>query len=224
MAFLAGMGGVHLAAGLRWISEGRGGFLAAFVLSRPPRLRMAAGGGWGPFIDGGATWRIWTSVLVHVDALHLGMNAVAIAVLGRMLEPLFGAWRFAAIAWAGGVAGALASHGVGNLQSDGASGAGFALMGAGLVTGLRHRRALPAEDARFLGPVLGAFIALNLALSVVLPFIDLTAHAGGLAAGVLLGIWPGTRRTAALDAADRAWVLLSVAICGWGWWRVFGPR
>ncbi len=201
------MGGVHLAAGVRWILLERSGLLAAFVLPRSTRLRMVAGGGYGPWIDNGAIWRVWTSVLVHVDVVHLGTNAAAIWVLGRTLEPLFGPWRFAAIAWAGGVAGALASHGVGNLQSDGASGAGFALMGAGLVTGLRHRRVLPAEDARVLGP-----------------FIDLTAHAGGLVAGVLLGIWPGTRRTPVLDAADRAWVLLCVAICGWGWWRVFGPR
>ena len=97
-------------------------------------------------------------------------------------------------------------------------------MGAGFVTGLRHRQALPEEDARVLCPVLGAFVVLNLAVSVVLPFIDLTAHAGGLAAGLVLGIWPGTRRSPVLDAVDRAWVLTSVAICGWGWWRVFGPR
>lgn len=217
------MAGAHLAAGIRWISEGRGGLLAAFVLPRGDRLRREAGGGWGPWIDAGAVWRVWTSVLVHVDLLHLVTNAVAIGVLGRMLEPLLGPWRFAAVAWAGGVAGALASHGVGNLQSDGASGAGFALIGAGLAVGIRHRAALPPDDARTLGPMLGAFLALNLAASVVLPFIDLVAHLGGLAAGLVLGTWPGVRRSRALDAADRAWVLACAAVCGWGWCRVFGP-
>jgi rhomboid protease GluP len=216
-SFVAAIVAVHLVSGAAWYLA-HGGFLRSFLYARGVRQRIEAGGQYRPLVDAGETWRLWTCVLVHVDAIHLLTNALSLWVLGRILEPVVGSWRWAAWAWAGGVCGAILAHAAGHLQSDGASGAGFALLGAAVVIGIRHRGALPTVDARLLGPVLGVFLALNLILSVVLPFIDLVGHLGGLAAGVALAIVEGTRRTWLLDALDATWVLACAAICGWGWY------
>ncbi len=193
---------------------------AGLLTLRTAHQRVAAGGNYAPMIDRGAIWRIWTSLFVHVDLVHLLSNAVAVWVLGRVLEPLVGGWRLSAWMFAGGVAGSYLAHLAGHLQSDGASGGAFALLGAAVVFGWRYRRDLPPADARTLGPVLGAFLVVNLFLSVVLPFIDLVGHLGGLAAGVGLAATEGLRPARALAILDIAWVLGSVAVCAYGAVRI----
>jgi len=220
--FLAAVVANHLASGARWWGAGRGTAWQAWCAGRGVRQRIEAGGGYGPLIDRGATWRLWTSVLVHVDALHLLTNVASLWVLGRLLEPLIGGWRLGAVAWAGGVAGALVSHAAGHTQSDGASGAGFAWMGAAVAIGALRRTSLPADDARLLGPVLGGFLALNLVASVALPFVDLTAHLGGLAVGALAGVALARPPRPLGTAAAAAVVLGSAAVVGWGAYRVYG--
>ncbi|MBA2321021.1 MAG: rhomboid family intramembrane serine protease [Deltaproteobacteria bacterium] len=192
---------------------------AGWIAERTARQRIAAGGMYAPLVENGAIWRLWTCLFVHVDLVHLLSNTVALWVLGRILEPMVGGWRLSAWFLAGGVVGASLSKAVGHVASDGASGGAFALLGAAVVLGFRYRRELPPDDARLLGPVLGAFLALNLLLSL-LPFIDLVAHLGGLATGTVLAAGVGTRTSAALHGIDASWVLASVAICAYGLWRV----
>jgi membrane associated rhomboid family serine protease len=193
---------------------------AGLLTGRTSHERIAAGGQYLPMIERGAVWRLWTSIFVHVDLVHLLSNAVALWVLGRVLEPMIGGWRLSAWIFAGGVAGSIAAHLAGHLQSDGASGGAFALLGAAVVLGWRFRKELPTDDARTLGPVLGVFLVVNLVLSAVLPFVDLIGHLGGLAAGVVLAFAPGIRRGRVLRALDVGWVLGSIAICAYGFTRV----
>jgi rhomboid protease GluP len=195
---------------------------AAWLAERTTRERIQSGGQYFPLIRHGAVWRLWTCVFVHVDLVHLASNAVSLWVLGALLEPMLGGWRLSAWFLAGGVAGATLSHVTGHLQSDGASGGAFALLGAAVVLGWRLRRELPPDDARLLGPVMAAFLALNLVLSVVLPFVDLVGHLGGLAAGTVLAAAVGLRRSTPIHFVDRAWVLVSVAVLAYGATRVVG--
>lgn len=193
---------------------GSGGtWLQALVSSRSLRARVAVGGQYAPLV-GEDPWRLWTSVLLHADALHLAMNALALLALGRLLEPLVGPVRWLAWFWMGGVAGSLASHVVGVRQSDGASGGAFALLAAGVVLSIRWRERLPPEDRRLLGPVLGAFLVLNAVLGFVVPAIDPFAHLGGAAAGAACAFLPEGRTTRGLEAA---WLGVCAGVCAFGW-------
>lgn len=158
----------------------------AMVLNRGTRLRTLAGGQVEPLIAE-EPWRLVRSVGLHADAGHLLVNAVAVLVLGRLLEPWIGGVRFVWWFALAGVGGSLASHAAGLFQSDGASGGAFGLLGAALVLGIRHRDALDPADRSIATRWLPAFVIGNLVLSAVLPFVDGVGHLGGLGVGCIAG-------------------------------------
>ncbi|MBN2798886.1 MAG: rhomboid family intramembrane serine protease [Deltaproteobacteria bacterium] len=180
-------GAVHLLTGLIAWERGQAGLFAALVLDRSPVLRASVGGQVASLVDAGQWWRLVSSVLLHGDLGHLGVNLVSLWVLGRLLEPLLGSVRWLGWFFLGGVGASIGSHLAGVEASDGGSGGAFALLGAAAVLGWRLRDQLDEDDAWMMGPVLWGFIALNLVLSVVLPWIDATGHAVGLGVGLLLG-------------------------------------
>lgn len=157
-------------------------------------------------IRAGEVWRLLTAGLVHGGALHLAMNAWVLNDLGRLVESLFGARRFLILLWGGVLGGSLASFATNPTPSVGISGGLFALVGALLAVGLRHRRRLPPPVRRMLvrGPI--EVIVLNLALGLALPIIDDAAHLGGLGAGFALALGLALRPEvrAALGAGPRA--------------------
>lgn len=144
-------------------------------------------------IRAGEVWRLVTAGLVHGGAIHLLINASVLSDLGRVVERLLGSRRMLAVLWGGVAAGSLASFLTNPHLSVGVSGGLFALVGALLAVGLRHRRSLPPAARRMLVRAPITVIVLNVALGLALPFIDNAAHLGGLAAGVLLGFVSGLR-------------------------------
>ncbi|WP_247879541.1 rhomboid family intramembrane serine protease [Azospirillum sp. TSA6c] len=156
----------------------------------------------------GALWRgLFGHVLVHGDLTHLLSNMAVLWLLGDVVEREVGHVRYLLLFLAGTVAAALTE---GLLAADrmapliGASGAICALMGAFLWlrprAGLLSRR-LPRRLVQ--GAIL-VFALLNAAMTLVplnaespLAEVGWGAHAGGLAAGLLLGavlILPGRSR------------------------------
>ena len=143
-------------------------------------------------------WRLLTGLLVHGGFWHVGLNMLAVWMIGRSLEPLLGHARFLALylisGLGGSVAVALLSFGT---PVVGASGAVFGLLGALLVIG-RH------IGANITG------ILIILGINLVIGFIpgmgvSWQAHVGGLVVGALIGlIYARTRVAAAAGAADRA--------------------
>ncbi len=127
----------------------------------------------------GEWWRLVTSGFLHFGPLHLAMNMIALYVLGRDLEPVFGKLRFAAVYGVALLGGGVAVYLFGGIYTvvAGASGAVYGLMGAMLVAVLRLK--LNA------GPALGV-IGLNVVLSFTLPGISLLGHLGGLVIGALV--------------------------------------
>ncbi|MEZ4237195.1 MAG: rhomboid family intramembrane serine protease [Myxococcota bacterium] len=182
----------------------------AVLLPRGLAHRIGAGGQYAPLVPE-APWRLCTTVLLHVDALHLALNVAALLALGSLAEARLGSRRWLAVFAVGGVAGAVVSHLVGVRLSDGASGGAFALVGAALVIGRKQRHALSPEERTVLGPVLAAFLALNLLLGLALPQINSAAHLGGLGAGLVLGALPE------LPAAEALVLAAFAAVCAWGW-------
>jgi rhomboid protease GluP len=144
-------------------------------------------------IRAGELWRLLTAGLVHGGALHLFMNAMVLSNVGGMAERLLGAPRMLAVLWGGVLAGSLASVAFNPGRSVGISGGLFALVGALLAIGLRHRRTLPPPARRMLVRAPVEIIVLNVALGLALPIIDNAAHLGGLAGGFLLGLALGVR-------------------------------
>ena len=181
------LGAVHLGTAVYQWRRGYESLWTGLALSRSTPFRVDVGGQLDLLIDGGHYYRLVTSTLLHGDLLHLGFNVVAILAIGRILEPWIGWLRYLGVFALGAVVASGGSHLTGVLQSDGASGGAYALLGLLLVVGLRLRRVLSAEDAWILGPVLWGFTILNVLLSFVLPFVDVAGHLFGLALGLLVG-------------------------------------
>ncbi|RKT51858.1 rhomboid family intramembrane serine protease [Saccharothrix australiensis] len=124
----------------------------------------------------GEWWRLVTSGFLHFGPAHLALNMIALYVLGRDLEPVFGKVRFLAVYLVSLLGGGVAVYLFGGVDTPvaGASGAVYGLMGAMLVAVLR----LKLNPGSALG-----VIALNLVLSFTLPGISLLGHLGGLVVG-----------------------------------------
>jgi membrane associated rhomboid family serine protease len=155
---------------------------------------------------------------VHDGFWHVGLNMLAVWMIGRSLEPLLGHARFLALylisGLGGSVAVALLAFGT---PVIGASGAVFGLLGALLVIG------------RHIGANITA-IAILLGINLVIGFlpgrgISWQAHVGGLVTGALIGLIYARTRTrrlralqilllAALVAALGALLLVPLAIYG----------
>lgn len=125
-------------------------------------------------------WRLLTAALVHSGIWHIGLNMLALWIIGRSLEPMLGRWRFLALYVLGGLGGSVAvaiiSPGTATI---GASGAVFALFGALLVIGLHL-------GANMTG--LWVLLGINLVIGFVPGFnIAWQAHVGGALIGALVG-------------------------------------
>ena len=145
---------------------------------------------YGPAVEAGDWYRIVTGGFLHAGLLHLGFNMFALYILGTLLEPAIGPWRFAGlyfVALLGGSFGALLLD-PGEF-TVGASGAVFGLMAAAFL--VARNRGL--DD---LASQIGFFVIINLVFTFSIPNISIGGHLGGLAAGglVTLAIAAGERR------------------------------
>lgn len=177
-----------------------------WVGARTHPMRVALGGHQAARIEAGELWRLATGVFVHVDLLHLALNAMAVAVLGGAYARRAGPLRMATTFAVGGLAGAALTHLVGTPRSDGASGAAFALAGALLAERVARGAGWDDDDRWTFGPALAGVVVLNFLLGALIPGIDSFAHFGGLVAGVALGRWPPPERIQA--AVLIAWFAL----------------
>ena len=82
----------------------------------------------------GEYWRIVTSGFLHENLLHIGFNMYLLYILGQMLEPALGSFKFAVIYGVSLLTGSLGALLVTpHSPTVGASGAVFGLMGATAV-------------------------------------------------------------------------------------------
>ncbi len=179
----------------------------------PNGVQLAWGANFGPATQDGQWWRLFTALFIHFGVIHLGLNMWALWDVGRLVEQLYGRWRFALLYLGSGVVGNLVSLVMQGNQavSGGASGAVFSLYGALLVFLWRERRQVDRGEFRWLFGGAVAFSTLMLVLGHVVQGIDNSAHAGGLVAGMLLGAllaWPWTPRSPPVLRANIAGLLL----------------
>jgi hypothetical protein len=172
------------------------------------------GADYGPQTVNGQWYRLLTSTFVHVGGLHLLFNMWVLWEVGRAVERLLGSVGFAILYFISGLVGSLVSlfwHPL--LVSAGASGAIFGVCGALFGFLVRRRAAIPPEVFAKVRKSGVAFLLFNLAFGLLVPNIDLAAHAGGLAAGFLCGLALGgsPERDPAVGRGARA---AGVAVAG----------
>lgn len=136
-------------------------------------------------------WRLLTAQFLHMGILHLATNAVMIYYMGNYLERIIGHWRFALVYLLAGVGGSLASFawGADNAVAAGASTALFGLFGAMAILGALNR---DQPALRQLGQQSFALAAINIAINLFMPNIDIWGHLGGFVSGALLCLMAGS--------------------------------
>ena len=135
---------------------------------------------WLPGVSDGAYWQLVTSAFTHVDLWHIGFNMLALWVLGPQLELAIGRGRFLALYLLSGLAGSAFVYWFTPeyVNTLGASGAVFGLMGALLVTALKVR----ANPQGIL-----VWIGINFVYTVIGPGnISWQGHLGGFLGGILI--------------------------------------
>jgi membrane associated rhomboid family serine protease len=150
--------------------------------SNLPRLTLGAG----------EWWRLLTSSFVHGNLLHLAMNMFALWQAGQLVERIFGSARFAGLYLLAGIGGSLGSLAWGLLSqhpvnSVGASGAIFGIIGGLLAFIGREHSGVPPTVVRDLRSSVGPFLLFNIGAGFLYPHTDNAAHIGGLVGGWLAG-------------------------------------
>ena len=158
----------------------------------------------------GQYWRIVTSGFLQENLLHIGFNMYLLYILGQLLEPALGSFKFAVIYGVSLLTGSLGALLVTpHSPTVGASGAVFGLMGAAAVES--RARQIPALQSWIVG-----LIVINLIFSFTISGISWGGHIGGLIGGTLtaLALQLGERyRAQALALASCAAIAVA-AVAG----------
>ncbi|WP_022707892.1 rhomboid family intramembrane serine protease [Paracoccus zeaxanthinifaciens] len=179
--------------------------LLAAPLLGAPRIRVASsllGGFWSPLMHGGqglypaqGAAMFVTYGFLHAGLMHLAMNMISLAAIARELNRMIGG-RAMALAYALSQIAGAAVFGIMEPMGGpmiGASGAVFGLAGtlvgyAAINLRLRGRSMQPLLRS------VGTILALNVALTVLMPQIAWQAHLGGAAMGAVIGAALAFRR------------------------------
>lgn len=199
----------------------------AGIMSSDPQVHIRWGSNFAALTATGEWWRLATSMFLHFGLIHLVLNCWCLSAFGPLTERLYGSPRFALIYLCAGVTGSFVSM-VWNpgVNSAGASGAVFGVLGALIAYVLNRANGIPPSVVMSQRNSLLAFLGYNLVFGFVHPAIDNAAHIGGLVSGAVLGLLlarpleaqvraqPGTGRVLLVGAG---WLLLLTA--GYSWVR-----
>lgn len=144
------------------------------------------GAKFGPAIQGGDWYRLFSPVVLHSGWMHIAANTFALVIFGPRLERDFGWLAFLATYVVSGVCGVAASYLVSPALSVGASGAIFGIVGAYGIYLVRNRNDFGVS----VNPLilnLAIVLVINIFFGILIPGIDQGAHVGGLIAGITIG-------------------------------------
>ncbi len=135
----------------------------------------------------GEIYRLVTSTFIHSGGTHIIMNMLSLYIVGKMVEKLFSKIAYLSIYFISAFFGAFTSiymhlDGV----AVGASGAIFGLFGALAGFVFVHKDRLGGQFKAFMKDF-GILLLINLVIGFVFPNIDISAHVGGLIAGMIGG-------------------------------------
>src|SRR5262249_55854280 len=197
--------GLTLAAGEGLTTEYYWGFAEKGTAAQVWAIQHQIGALSGRDIVRGEWWKLMTSCFVHLGLVHLAVNMVTLYVIGRMVEHIWGHWRFLYIYLVSGLGGSCAMllvnpHGAG----AGASGALWGVMSAEVTWMLVNRHHLPAAlMSDWLRSRLSSFM-INVFISM-LPYVSAAAHFGGGFVGILAALLVNQER---FSSGVRRWLAL----------------
>ena len=186
---------VHIwIGGIIW-SRGNTDLWGILLEERGFRTRLLArcGGMSASHLNEGQLWRLVSAGFLHVNALHLLLNGLALFALGRLCEAIHGTGRLLFLFLGCTIVGACFSWMGGNELSVGASSGIFGMMGAAIVFGWRFQDRLPEDIGTFFRRRLLPWLILNIGIGFLIPAVDQLGHLGGLVGGVILGALMGNR-------------------------------
>lgn len=135
----------------------------------------------------GQYWRLLTATFLHGNLVHLGLNMLALYVLGPQTERVYKSGRFLLLYLTAGLAGSVASYAFTPAPSVGASGAIFGIFGA-LGVFFYTTRDLLGEAGREQLRSMVVLVGINIVFGLVAGgTIDNFAHMGGLVGGLAAG-------------------------------------
>ena len=134
------------------------------------------------FIADGEYYRLLTAGFLHAGLFHLLTNMLSLWILGSIIEPAVGSWRFGLIYFVSLLCG---SFGALLLSPDaltvGASGAIFGLLAAAAIVAWNRGFNLMESG-------LGIWIGLNLLITFTVPNISIGGHVGGFIGGAIAAL------------------------------------
>lgn len=139
-------------------------------------------------IYGHQYWRLFTSMFLHGDLLHLASNSYFLYVCGEMVERLYGKTKFLLIYFITGLCGNLLSLWLlePTAISLGASGACMGLGGIMVYLWMRRKNNFLRYFQNMTSFIV--MILFNVFYGFLAPGINNWAHLGGFAAGILMGL------------------------------------
>lgn len=165
-------------------------FLSGGGLDAPSIAQSYQWGAWhGPSHDTGEWWRSFSSAFLHAGPVHLILNMYFLHMIGKMSVRILGPAKFIAFyllcAWTASLASYYFSY---QSLSVGASGAIFGIFGFNLAVTWRLGDLIPkkARDSIIKNHLVN--IGINVAIGMSIARINNSAHMGGLATGILLGL------------------------------------
>lgn len=133
-------------------------------------------------------WRLFTSMFMHADGIHLAMNMLALYLLGQSVEPLFPRAIYLVLYLIAGLFGGLVSiYFHPTTPGLGASGAIFGLFGVMVGFAILYRNQMGPGFQHFMKQI-GVLLGINLLFGLFVPSVDLSAHIGGLIVGFIGGL------------------------------------
>ena len=140
-----------------------------------------------PNIRRGQVWRLVTSILPHVDIVHLAFNLYWLWALGSLVEETFGHARTLALVLALAVGSSAAEYAL-FYGGVGLSGVGYGLFGFLWVLSRRDERFRDAVDAQTAALFVGWFFLCIAATYAGVWEVANLAHGVGAVLGALLGL------------------------------------
>jgi len=191
--------------------------------SQNSQVLVRFGANFGPLILDGETWRLFTSMFLHIGLAHLFFNSYALFIFGLEMERLYGPDRYLVVYILSGLFGSLASFASRGPEvfSAGASGAIFGIIGMNLAYFLLHRETFGQFGRqRVMNTLL--IIGINLVFGFTVPGIDNLAHIGGLISGFALGYGLAPRYQLVDEYTVNPRVIDTVSLLNRWWVPVLG--
>ena len=134
-------------------------------------------------INHGEYFRLFTAMFIHVGALHLMHNMLALYIFGTRIERYYNRLNFLIIYTFGGLVGSVFSLIFSRSVAAGASGAIFALIGAAAVMTKVSKQDLEGLNYH----TMLIYIIVSVGVGLTLPNVDNFGHLGGLIGGAVIG-------------------------------------